>query len=119
MRCLKRNKRDLYLCTRYIDDNDITKYNEPIKININYQPTNSSEDLIALGEEYPMHIRIKADVKFAKIFSAGDRVYINTVPSEPFDELCKDANYEVESEPLATLNAVEITLKKLSGKEWL
>lgn len=115
MRCLKRNKRTLYLCKEY-QDGEITKFTEPVEIRINYQATNSEGDLIALGMEYPMYMRIKSDITHAKTFNAGDRVYINALPSTPFDELCKDADYEVDSDPIVSLNIVEITLKRLSGK---
>ena len=116
MRCLLRNKRTLYLCTRYQDGN-IAKFNEPETIDINYQPTNSDGDLIALGLDFPMYMRIKADLQMGTKFHAKDRVYINKKPnSEDFDVLCKDADYEVMSEPIISLNSVEIDLKKLSGK---
>ena len=115
MRCLKRNKRVLYVCNWYKDDK-IKKYNNPIEISINYQPTNSDGDLIALGLNFPMYMRIKADLKYYNNFKAGDRVYISKKPTNDFDGLCKDADYEVDSEPLKFINSIEITLKKLSGK---
>lgn len=115
MRCLQRNKRLLYLCNQY-QDGYIEKYKEPIPIKVNYQPTNSDGDLIALGMDFPMYMRIKADLKDGELFHANDRIYVGIEPSEPFDELCKDANYEVDSDPITSLNVVEITLKKLSGK---
>lgn len=115
MRCLQRNKRALFLCSEY-QDGDISKFREPVKLNVNYQATNSEGDLIALGMDFPMYIRIKTEVELANKFKAGDRVYINTEPQSPFDMLCKDADYEVDSDPLVSLNTVEITLKKLSGK---
>lgn len=131
MRCLKRNKRTLYLCTEYEDDG-IAKYNTPQKIKINYQATNSDGDLIALGLDYPKYIRIKADLKYDGVFHPKDRIYIKSAPTpitttvvidgeetevEQYDELCKDADYEVDSDPRVSLNVVEITLKRLSGKE--
>lgn len=115
MRCLKRNKRDLYLCVEY-QDNYISKYHKPTKLSLNYQATNSDGDLILLGMDYPKYMRIKTDLQYANTFHAKDRVYIKAVPSEPFDELCKDADYEVDSDPIVSLNSVEITLKRLSGK---
>lgn len=116
MRCLKRNKRTLYVCNGYQDGN-IKKYTEPTELNLNYQATNSDGDLIALGENFPMFVRIKADIQYANYFKAGDRVYINSIPDfETFDVLCKDADYEVTSDPLISLNSVEVNLKKLSGK---
>lgn len=116
MRCLQRNKRKLYLCEHYQDEY-ITLFKEPKEIYINYQATNTEGDLIALGLEYPKYMRLKTDLSHAGIFHANDRVYISIEPSEPFDELCKDADYEVDSDPIISLNSVEITLKRLSGKE--
>lgn len=115
MRCLERNKRELYICEKY-QDGMLTKYREPKQIFVNHQVTNSEGDLIALGMEYPMYVRIKTELEMYSSFHAGDRVYINIQPNEPFDELCKDANYEVDSEPIVSLNVVEVTLKRLSGK---
>lgn len=115
MRCLMRNKRELYWCSEYEDDS-ISKYTKPEKLHLNYQATNSEGDLIALGMDFPMYIRIKTDITDANKFKAGDRLYIGIAPSEPFDILAKDANYEIDSDPIVSLNSVEITLKKLSGK---
>ena len=115
MRCLKRNKRLIYLCNRY-QDGQIVKYTLPMELNINYQATNSEGDLIALGLDFPMYIRLKMDIPFGEMFSAHDRVYINHEPAAEFDELCKDADYEVDSDPIISLNVAEVTLKKLSGK---
>lgn len=115
MRCLQRNKRTLYLCSEY-QEGDISRFRKPVKLNVNYQATNSEGDLIALGMDFPMYIRIKTEANLAEMFKAGDRVYINRLPQQPFDVLCKDADYEVDSDPLVSLNTVEITLKKLSGK---
>ena len=115
MRCLARNKRKLYLCKEY-QDGDLSKFKEPVELKLNYQATNSEGDLIALGMDFPMYVGIKADMTASGLFKAGDRVYINNEPATPFNALCKDADYEVDSDPLISLNVVEITLKKLSGK---
>lgn len=115
MRCLMRNKRKLLVCSEY-QENEISKFKKPMCIMANYQVTNSEGDLVALGMDFPMYIRIKTDVNLKHWFKAGDRVYINTEPAQPFDGLCKDADYEVDSDPIVSLNTVEITLKKLSGK---
>lgn len=115
MRCMRRNKRKLYLCNHY-QDGLITKYGQPIELNINYQATNSEGDLITLGLDFPMYMRIKTDLDVGTMFNAKDRIYINIEPSANFDGLCKDADYEVDSDPILSLNSTEITLKKLSGK---
>ena len=116
MRSLRRNKPEIYICTRY-QAGLISKYKKPIPLMEHYQYTNSEGDLIALGLDFPMYIRIKADIKDLQLFHANDRVYIGITPSIPFDELCKDANYEVDSDPIVSLNSIEVTLKKLSGKK--
>ena len=95
MRCLQRNKRSIYLCNQY-EENGIRLFTKPKLIKINYQSTNSDSDLIALGMEYPMYARIKADLEYKDIFHTGDRVFINT-PIEKYDELCKEADYQVYS----------------------
>jgi len=116
MRCLKRNKRTVYLCVEY-QDGDISKFREPISVNINYRVTNSDGELIALGRDFPKYIRMKTDLINKDLFHPKDRVYINVTPGETFDPLCKDADYEVDSDPIVSLNVVEITLSRLSGKE--
>lgn len=117
MRCLKRNKRLIYLCVAYQDGN-IMKFEEPQEIKVNYQATNSDGDLIALGLDFPKYIRIKTDLKYKDTFHPKDRVYIKNIPNvEAFNVLCKDADYEVDSDPRVSLNVVEVTLKRLSGKE--
>lgn len=116
MRCLQRNKRQIYVCQNY-QDGYITAFRTPQKVLINYQATNGEGDLIALGMEFPNYVRIKADLLYSSMFHANDRVYISKKPSTPFDELCKDADYEVDSEPIISLNSIEVTLKRLSGKE--
>lgn len=115
MRCLQRNKRPLYFCSEY-QDGEISKFKPPVQMRLNYQATNSESDLIALGMDFPMYMRIKADLEYANTFKTGDRMYIYTTPSEPFDVLCKDADYEVDSDPIISPSSVEVTLKRLSGK---
>ena len=36
---------------------------------------------------------------------------------EKYDELCKEADYQVDNEPIISLNSIEVTLKKLSAKQ--
>ena len=115
MRCLQRNKRSIYLCNQY-EENGIRLFTKPKLIKINYQSTNSDSDLIALGMEYPMYARIKADLDSKDIFHPGHTALINT-PTEHYDDLCHDHAYQVDSEPLISLNSVEVTLKKLSAKQ--
>lgn len=115
MRCLQRNKREIYVCNQY-EKNGIRLFSSPKLIRVNYQSTNSDSDLIALGMEYPMYARIKADLEYKDMFHTGDRVFINT-SIDKYDELCKEADYQVDSEPIVSLNSIEVTLQKLSAKQ--
>lgn len=116
MRTLHRNKRPLYLCQKY-KSGDLVLYKEPIKLYENYQVTSSEADLISMGIESYIYIRIKTDLDHRKYYHLGDRVYINVEPPETHDALCKTADYEVCVTPIPTLNECEVLLKKLSGRD--
>lgn len=113
MRNLARNKRELYLCQQYRDGN-LTKYREPIKIRENFVPTNSEGDLISLGMEYPMYLRIKTSSNEVDLFHPKDRLYVYKDKPTTHDELCETADYEVYKEPLLFINELEVMLKRLS-----
>lgn len=115
MRNLRRNKRKLYLCQKYIDDNNLDKWNEPILIYENYLPTNSEGDLISIGMDYPMYLRMKPEISKINLFHEGDRFYIFTTPPKTHDVLCKNADYEIYKKPMIHLESMEIMLKRRSG----
>ena len=116
MRNLRRNKRRLYLCQKY-QDGLLNKYKEPIELYRNYLPTNSDGDLISIGMEYPMYLRIKTTIDDKDLFHPKDRVYVyKNIPYE-HDVLCKDADYEVYKEPMLFINGIEIMLKRLSSDD--
>lgn len=117
MRNLRRNKKVLYLCQSY-PDGSIKKFKEPVKLFENYVPTNSESDLISMGMEYPMYLRIKPNITESSYFHAGDRAYVYVTPPEVHDPLCKKADYEVESEPMLYLNSMEVVLHKLSSDKY-
>lgn len=114
MRNLRRNKRKLYLCQKYIDNN-IDKYREPVLIHENYLPTNSEGDLISIGMDYPMYLRMKPEISEKDLFHEGDRFYIFTEPPETHDVMCKNADYEIYKKPMIHLESMEIMLKRRSG----
>lgn len=107
---MTRNKRTIYLCKK--QENSL-QFAQPIAIKVNYRPTYSSNDALALGNNYSLYATIKCTPKVAKNFSFNDRIYINK-PQE-FDPSCNDADFYVYGEPLVTLNEAEITIRKLSG----
>lgn len=113
MNNLKRNKRKLYLCNKYEDD-DKYFYRQPIELYENYLPTNSNGELITLGLEYPMYLKIKTSIREKDLFHPKDRLYVYKQPPEEFDKLCDDADYEVYKEPLQFINEYEVMLKRLS-----
>lgn len=113
MICLKRNKRYFYLCKKITNS---TKFEKPIKCNLNYEPTNSVGERLTLGEDYSMYLKIKCTIKEASNFKNGDKCYVYVLPPKNHDELCKNADYVVDGNPSSTLNQSEIKLRKLSGK---
>ena len=109
---LVRNKRKFYLCKKIADK---TTFEKPIPKNLNYQPISSVGEMLTLGEEYSMYLRIKCNLSEAADFKDKDRCYIYKNPEKPFNVMCDDADYYVNGEPIITLNEAEINLKKLSG----
>ena len=112
---LKRNKRKFYLCKKI--KNQTVFENPKIKF-LNFQPTNSVGEMLSLGEDYSKYLRIKCTPKEAKDFSDKDRCYIYKKPAANFDNLCNDADYIVNGDPIITLNEAEINLRKLSGDSY-
>ena len=113
MRNLRRNKRPLYLCQKY-QDGLLKKYREPILKWENYVPTNSDGDLISIGMEYPMYLRIKTSVDNKDLYHAGDRLYIYKDKPNTHDVLCENADYEVYKDPMLYINEMEVMLRRLS-----
>lgn len=115
MNVLKRNKKPLYHCKWYLDNN-ITKYYEPIPRDINYEPTNSDAQLYAFGTNYSIYLTAKVLPELGKEFKSGDKCYIYVNPPTEHDVLCKGADYIVDGEPITTINVTEIKFKRLSKK---
>lgn len=113
MRNLRRNKRPLYLCQKY-QDGLLEKFKEPIPKWENYVPTNSDGDLISIGMEYPMYLRIKTSINEKNTYHVGDRLYVYKNKPKTHDVLCEDADYEVYKEPMLYINEMEIMLHRLS-----
>lgn len=107
---MTRNKRAIFLCKK---KNNSLEFEEPMEIKVNYRPTYSSNDVLALGNNYSLYQTIKCTPKIAKEFSFNDRIYIHK--PQNFDSSCNDADFYVYGEPLIMLNEAEITLRKLSG----
>lgn len=112
---LVRNKRPFYLCKKIADN---TSFEKPIRKNLNYQPINSVGEMLTLGEEYSMYLRIKCTPSEAADFKDKDRCYIYKQPPVEHNLMCDDADYVVDGEPIITLNEAQITLRKLSGGQY-
>lgn len=112
----KRNKRKFYLCKRYIDpETNVTKYKKPQDKHLNYQPTNSDAQVLALGTEYSEYLKVTGTAEEISKFSNKDRCYVYVKPPKKHDEMCEGADYEVSGNPLVSLNEGEFMLKRLSG----
>lgn len=116
MNSLMRNKRPLYLCKQYVDEEvNVIKYHKPKKIVINWQPISSDGQVLIVGIEYSEYIRVKGTADEVSVFNNKDRVYIFNKPDlEDFNGMCNDAEYEVSNNPVITLNDGEVMLRRLS-----
>lgn len=120
MYTLKRNQKPLYLCKRYVDEEtNVTKYERPEEaLYVNWQPISSDSESFIFGIEYSKYIRIKGSKEECSKFNNKDRVYIFKQPDLiNFDNMCSDADYEVDGSPLITINDGEVLLKRLSSGE--
>ena len=113
MRNLRRNKKPLYLCQKY-QDGVLNKYREAIPMFENYVPTNSDGDLISIGMEYPMYLRIKTSTDNRHLYHPGDRVYVYANAPTKHDELCEGADYEVYKDAMPYINEMDVMLRRLS-----
>ncbi len=110
---LRRNKTKFYICKKIEGS---TQYQKPIEVFVNIQPTNSVGEMLALGEDYEMYLKIKCSKNDSRIFSNGDKCYVYNQKPKEHDVMCEGADYVVDTEPLVTFNIAEIKLRKLSGK---
>lgn len=118
MNTLLRNKRPLYLCQKYVDEEtNVTKFKKPIKpLSVDWQPISSDSESYVFGIEYSKYIRIKGNTEECLKFHNKDRVYVYVIPDlDNFNEMCIDADYEVSGSPVITLNNGEVLLKRLSS----
>ena len=115
MKTLRRNKRKVYVCNAYFD-NEKKRYNEPIKLYENCQTTSGVADMERFGLDAYQYMRIKTDIQNGKNYHLGDAVYVNVEPPQEHDILCKTADYEVSEDPITTLNFTEVLLRRRSGR---
>ena len=118
MNTLLRNKRPLYLCKKYVDEEtNVTKFEKPKKpLYVDWQPISSDSESYVFGIEYSKYIRIKGNTEECLEFHNKDRVYVYTpIDLNNFDEMCIDADYEVSGSPVIMLNDGEVMLKRLSS----
>lgn len=115
---IKRQKKHFYWCERYVDEvTNITKFKEPKLVYLDYEPTNSDAQVLALGTEYSKYLQVVGNNEDIYKFKNKDRCYIFIEPLEEFDGMCNDADFEVSGDPSRTENGVSLMLKKLSGNE--
>ena len=114
LRTQKRNQIKMYVCQRDFSETQYRKFIEPVEVDINFMPANSRLDIEAFGENYVNYYRGNTSREVGELFHRTDRIYIGTAPSvTPFDTLCNDAPFEVESAPPG-LNGKIVLFKKRS-----
>lgn len=115
MRTLLRNKRKVYLCKSFVNENGVTEYETPKEFKVNYEPTNSSSQLFTFGLHYAENLQAIVDLEIGKEFKEGDKCYIFVEPPSQHDRLCKNADYVVSVLPQTTLNQIKLVFTRLSG----
>lgn len=114
MNVLLRNRRKIHYCEMY-SENGIEKFREPVSLQINFEPTNSSSQIFAFGNVYPVFLKGVVLNSFNVKFKPGDKCYIYNEPPVDHDELCDTADYIVDTEPLQTLNFTEVRFRRLTS----
>ncbi len=116
MNCLKRNKKQIYLCNKS-SSNDRIIFSNPILKEINFQPISSTGEIIALGENYTKRLKIVTTKKIADSFHNLDRCYVfNSIPETP-DIYCSNADFYVDGEPQIYINDAIIYLQRMIGDD--
>lgn len=115
MRTLLRNRRKLYLCKSFVNEQGIKEYQAPIEMKINYEPTNSNSQLFTFGEHYSQNFQAIVDLEIGKEFKEGDKCYILVEPPTQHDRTCSKADYIVSVLPQTSLNQVKLLFVRLSG----
>lgn len=118
MTTLKRQRKHFYWCERYIEqETGITKFKKPKEVFLDYQPTNSDAQVLALGSEYSKYLKVTGNDEDIQKFKNLDRCYVYVNPQKEFDGMANDADFEVDGDPSKTDNEISLMLKKLSGNE--
>lgn len=106
---LKRNERKIYLCKKIVVD-EIDKYSEPLPIYCNYQPIDSNGELLSVGLDESMYLKVTYSKNLNFKFENGDRCYIFVDKPETYDPLCKGYDFVVSGNPKDYVNNYQVTL---------
>lgn len=117
MNVLSRNKRKIYYCEMFLNDDGIENFKVPVPIFLNFAPVNNSNQLFAYGNTYPLYLKGIVLNQLAKKynFKAGDKFYIYSKIPQKVDLLCEGADYILENKPSDTLNFTELEFKRLTS----
>lgn len=113
---LKRNKRELYLCSQDVENNRKI-FGHPKKYEVNYQPLTTSGEVITAGIEYINRLAVYTDIKTAKKFHNADRCYVFVDKPTTYDKYCTTADFYVDGEPLYFINQARFFLQRMVGDE--
>lgn len=117
MRQLDRNKKEFYLCSRKVDENNQQRiiFSQPILCKMNYQPLSTTGEIIASGNDFLNRLVVYASLEEAKKVHNFDRCYVFTKPPKEYDKLCINADYYVDGEPMSFLNETRFYLQRMVG----
>lgn len=117
MQRLVRNKRQLYLCNKIIDENNTNRiiYSEPIECNMNYQPLSTTGEIIASGNDFINRLVVYTSPEKAREIHNFDRCYVFVEPPEEYDKFCANADFYVDGEPMSFLNEARFYLQRMIG----
>lgn len=102
--------------TKYDSEgNDISKYNEAVQYNFNYQPITSNADLMEFGEKAHMMQKAIIPIEYKDMFKEFDLAYLDG--ANPKDEKVYGSNANYKIHPPRNQNSViQIYFERLTGK---
>jgi hypothetical protein len=108
---LERNKKPLYYCERFIQD-DVEQFKAPVKRYLNFKSI-SGEAMLTTGGEVNTKDLVGKLYSGEPQYIENDRCYVYKTPPTEFDPLCSDADYRVKA-VLPAKNVVEVVLERLA-----
>lgn len=117
VRTAERAKRDVWVAHAAPNDGGVLVYGTPIRYRWNWRGLNSAVDIAAFGPRYVDYRRATMPVKDMGQTKRLDRVWMDTTPSDPTDQLASDADFYVYGANRGVTGVGEVLFKRLSPDE--